>query len=104
MLSDFLHNDRYYAFLEVPVSFLNEEIDGNTLLDTIFIPTYSLNNSKAIIRLTKRDGDYYINTPQLENTLDDWNTWLTSKGYSINDWLTLSERNTLLQSKAYNDE
>jgi len=104
MFSNFLHNNRYYAFLEVPVSLLDEEIDGSSLLDTIFIPTYSLNNSKVIIRLTKRDGDYYINTPQLEDSLNDWNTWLTDKGYSVSNWLTLTERNALLQNKKYNNE
>ena len=33
--------------------------------------------------------------------LQDWETWLDTKGYSIDDFLTIEDRNTLLASEAY---
>ena len=33
--------------------------------------------------------------------LQDWETWLDTKGYTIDTWLTIEERNTLLDSADY---
>ena len=108
----FRYNNVPYAFLETPVSFLNEEIpeganwsakeDGQKTLDEYTISkAVSKDGTKVIFALCAMQEPTY-RTPSLTyNDLQDWETWLDTKGYSIDNFLTIADRNTLLVSEAY---
>lgn len=109
----FLHSNGVpYAFLEVPVAFLDEVIpeganwsakeDGQKNVGEYSIgKIYSTDNSKVIINLAAMQAETY-RTPSLTyDDLQDWETWLNTKSYTIEDFLTIADRATLLASEAY---
>ena len=114
---EFLHNNGVpYAYLEVPVAFLDETIpeganwstkgDGeNTEQKTVSEYTLSkqvsLDGTKVIIALAAMEADTYRTFAVTYDDLQDWETWLDTKEYTIDNWLTIAERNTLLASEAY---
>lgn len=114
---EFLHNNGVpYAYLEVPVAFLDETIpeganwstkgDGeNTEQKTVSEYTLnkqvSLDGTKVIIALAAMEADTYRTPAVTYDDLQDWETWLDTKEYTIDNWLTIAERNTLLASEAY---
>ena len=112
----FLHtNGVPYAFLEVPVAFLDELIpeganwstkeDGQKTVGEYSIgKIYSINNSKVIISLAAMQAETYRTPALTYNDLQDWETWLDTKGYTIDNWLTIAERATLLNSEVYNND
>jgi len=101
-----------YAYLEVPIAFLNEEIpeganwsakeDGQKTVGEYTLRKFiSLDNTKAVIALAAMEAPTY-RTPSLTyDDLQDWETWLATKNYNINQFLTISQRNSLLESAAY---
>ena len=109
----FLHtNGVAYAFLEAPVSILNEEIpeganwsakeDGQKTLNEYTInKAISKDETKVIFALCAMEAPTYRTPALTYDDLQDWETWLDTKGYSINDFLTIENRNTLLASEAY---
>tara|TARA_R100000234_G_scaffold29303_1_gene16943 strand:- start:254 stop:664 length:411 start_codon:yes stop_codon:yes gene_type:complete len=122
----FLHrNGMPYAYIEVPASFLAEELpeDANwsaiytyddqgevtsstqkTIEQYCLAITKSLDETKAVIRLSALKDYRYRIEPMTYDDLQDWETWLDTKSYTIDTWLTISERNTLLASSDYEQE
>jgi len=111
--SKFLHTNRVaYAFLEAPVSILDEEIPeganwsakegGQKNLNEYTInKAISKDETKVIFALCAMEAPTYRKPSLTYDDLQDWETWLDTKGYSIDDFLTIEDRNTLLASEAY---
>ena len=116
----FVHsNGMPYAYLEVPIAFLDEqlptdatwsasEVDDNgnstkhkTIEEYAIWIKKSNDETKAIIGLMATVNPTYRVPKFTYNDLQDWETWLDTKGYSIDNFLTLEERNTLLDSEDY---
>jgi len=109
-------NGSGYAYLEVPVAFLDEALplDANwattnedeetlvvkTLGEYVLYSRLSKDGTKAIIRLAGSKGTTRPSAVTYDD-LQDWETWLDTKSYPIDNWLTISERNALLESEAY---
>ena len=116
----FLHtNGVPYAFLEVPVAFLDELIPEGANWsnkgdeenpEQKNVGEYSLSkissndNSKVIINLAAMEAPTYRTPALTYNDLQDWETWLNTKEYTINDWLTIEETLALLDTEAYAQE
>ena len=110
----FVHsNGMPYAYLEVPIAFLSEELPTDATWSikedesqknieeyAIWIKK-SNDETKAIIGLMATVNPTYRVPKFTYNDLQDWETWLDTKGYSIDNFLTLEERNTLLDSEDY---
>ena len=110
----FLHNNNMpYAYLEVPIAFLSEELPTDATWSikedesqknieeyAIWIKK-SNDESKAIICLMATVNPTYRVPKFTYDDLQDWETWLDTKGYTIDTWLTIEERNTLLDSADY---
>jgi hypothetical protein len=108
-----------YAFLEVPVDFLNqqmpdyanwavEEVDeeGNpieikTLGEYTIGQVLSIDGTKVVITLAAMQAATYRTPAITYDDMQDWEDWLGLHGYTIDDWLTIADRNTLLASEAY---
>ena len=113
---EFLHSNGVpYAYLEVPVAFLDETIpeganwsakeDGQkTVGEYTLNRQVSLDGTKVIIALAAMEAETYRTPAVTYDDLQDWETWLDTKSYSINDWLTIAERRTLMASEAYAEE
>ena len=113
----FLHtNGIPYVYLEAPIAFLSEALptdaDWSTKEDnsqktieeySIWIKK-SLDESKAIICLSATIEPTYRIPKLTYDDLQDWETWLDTKSYAIDTWLTVTERNTLLSTADYNNE
>lgn len=116
----FLHtNGVAYAFLEVPVAFLDqqmpdyanwavEEVDeeGNpieikTLGEYTIGQVLSIDETKVVITLAAMQAPTYRTPAITYDDMQDWEDWLGLHGYTIDDWLTIADRNTLLASEAY---
>lgn len=116
----FVHsNGMPYAYLEVPITFLSEELptdatwsanevddNGNSTKQKT-IEEYAIwikksnDETKAIIGLMATVNPTYRIPKFTKDDLQDWETWLDTKGYGIDDLLTIVERNTLLESDDY---
>ena len=116
----FVHsNGMPYAYLEVPITFLSEELptdatwsasevddNGNSIKQKT-IEEYAIwikksnDETKAIIGLMATVNPTYRIPKFTKDDLQDWETWLDTKGYGIDDLLTIVERNTLLESDDY---
>ena len=106
-------NGMPYAYLEVPIAFLSEELPTDATWSTKedesqkTIEEYAIwikksnDETKAIIGLMVTVNPTYRVPKFTYNDLQDWETWLDTKGYSIDNFLTLEERNTLLDSEDY---
>ena len=103
-----------YAFLETPIAFLDEEIPeganwsakegGQKTLDEYTInKAISNDETKVIFALCAMENPTYRHPALTYDDVQDWETWLNTKGYSIDDFLTIEDRNTLLSSEAYDD-
>jgi hypothetical protein len=108
-----------YAFLEVPVAFLDqqmpdyanwavEEVDeeGNpieikTLGEYTIGQVLSIDGTKVVITLAAMQAATYRTPAITYDDMQDWEDWLGLHGYTIDDWLTIADRNTLLASEAY---
>ena len=105
-----------YAFLEVPVAFLDEtmpeganwsdkgteeEPEQKNVGEYTLGKIYSNDGTNVIITLGARQADTYRVRPVNYDDLQDWQTWLETKGYEFADWLTIDERNALLDTEAY---
>ncbi len=116
----FLHtNGVPYAFLELPVAMLEQQMpdyanwaveatdeDGNpteikTLGEYTLSKIFSIDGTKVIIALAAMEAETYRTPALTYDDLQDWETWLDTKGYTIDSWLTIAERATLLASEAY---
>ena len=110
----FLHgNGTAYAYLEVPIAFLSEALPTNATWSTKeddsqkTIEEYSicihksLDETKAIICLMATVNPTYRVNKFTYDDLQDWETWLNTKSYTIDNFLTISERNTLLETSEY---
>jgi len=113
----FLHtNGVPYAFLEVPVAFLNEVIpeganwsdkgdeenpEQKNVGEYTLGKIYSLDNTKVIITIGATRSVGFRGRSVNYDDVQDWETWLDTKGYTIDDWLTIEERNSLLATEAY---
>jgi len=113
----FLHtNGVPYAFLEVPVAFLNEVIpeganwsdkgdeenpEQKNVGEYTLGKIYSLDNTKVIITIGATRSVGFRGRSVNYDDVQDWETWLNTKGYTIDDWLTIEERNSLLATEAY---
>ena len=113
----FLHNNGVpYAFLEATVAFLDETIpeganwsnkgtedepEQKNVGEYTLGKIYSIDNSKVIISLAAMQAETYRAPALTYDDLQDWETWLDTKGYTINNWLTIAERATLLATEAY---
>jgi len=104
-----------YAYLEVPVAFLLETIPEGanwssaagvqkTLGDYTLGKTFSLDSTKVIIALAAMEALTYRTPAVTYNDLDDWNTWLTGKGYTMADWLTSQQCKERTASADYKEE
>ena len=116
----FLHSNGVgYAFLEVPVAFLDETIpeganwsakgteeepEQKTVGEYTLNKQVSLDGTKVIIALAAMEAETYRTSAVTYDDLQDWETWLDTKSYSINNWLTIAERKTLMASEAYAEE
>ena len=106
-------NGMPYAYLEVPIAFLSEELPTDATWSTKedesqkTIEEYAIwikksnDETKAIIGLMATVNPTYRVPKFTYNDLQDWETWLDTKGYSIDNFLTLEERNTLLKTEDY---
>ena len=117
---EFLHSNGVpYAYLEVPVAFLDETIpeganwsakgteeepEQKTVGEYTLNKQVSLDGTKVIIALAAMEAETYRTPALTYDDLQDWETWLDTKSYSINDWLTIAERRTLMASEAYAEE
>jgi hypothetical protein len=108
-----------YAFLEVPVAFLDqqmpdyanwavEEVDeeGNpieikTLGEYTIGQVLSIDETKVVITLAAMQSPNYRTPAITYDDMQDWEDWLGLHKYTIDDWLTIADRNTLLASEAY---
>ena len=110
----FVHsNGMPYAYLEVPIAFLAEELPTDatwsikedesqkTIEEYAIWIEKSNDETKAIICLMATVAPTYRVSKFTYNDLQDWETWLDTKGYSIDNFLTLEERNTLLETEDY---
>ena len=109
----FLHtNGVPYVFLEAPISILDEKIpeganwsakeDGQkTVGEYSILKKVSLDGSKVVIALCAMEAPTYRKPAITYDDVQDWETWLNTKGYTIENFLTIAERNTLLESAAY---
>ncbi len=114
---EFLHSNGVpYAYLEVPVAFLDETIpeganwsakgteeepEQKTLGEYTLNKQVSLDGTKVIIALAAMQAETYRTPALTYDDLQDWETWLATKGYNIDSWLTIAERANLLASEAY---
>ena len=114
---EFLHtNGVPYAFLEVPVAFLDETIpeganwsakgteeepEQKNVGEYTLGKIYSNDGTNVIITIAAMQAETYRTPVLTYNDLQDWETWLDTKGYTIDDWLTIDERNALLATEAY---
>lgn len=114
---EFLHtNGVPYAFLEVPVAFLDETIpeganwsakgteeepEQKNVGEYTLGKIYSNDGTNVIITIAAMQAETYRTPALTYNDLQDWETWLDTKGYTIDDWLTIDERNALLATEAY---
>ena len=109
------HNRMPYAFLEVPIAFLDEELpeeanwsakeDGQKTVGEYCLSIIkSLDETKAVIRLTASIEERFRKIRFSIDDLQDWETWLNTKSYTINNFLTISERNTLLKTSDYSTD
>lgn len=117
---EFLHSNGVpYAYLEVPVAFLDETIpeganwsakgteeepEQKTVGEYTLNKQVSLDGTKVIIALAAMEAETYRTPALTYDDLQDWETWLDTKSYSINDWLTIAESRTLMASEAYAEE
>ena len=117
---EFLHSNGVpYAYLEVPVAFLDETIpeganwsakgteeepEQKNVGEYTLNKQVSLDGTKVIIALAAMEAETYRTPAVTYDDLQDWETWLDTKSYSINDWLTIAERRTLMASEAYAEE
>jgi hypothetical protein len=109
-----------YAYLEVPVSFLTQVMptdadeasiideDGNivstrTLNEYTLGKIYSLDNTKVIITLGASDLDGSRRRSVNFDDLQDWETWLDTKGYTMDKWLTVAEKDALVKTSVYSE-
>ena len=109
-----------YAYLEVPVSFLTQvmptdadeasitDFDGNitstrTLDEYTLGKIYSLDNTKVIITLGASDLSGSRRRSVNFDDLQDWETWLNTKGYAIDKWLTVAEKDALVNTSVYSE-
>lgn len=108
-----------YAFLEVPVAFLDqqmpdyanwavEEVDEEgrpieikTLGEYTIGQVLSIDGTKVVITLAAMQAATYRTPAITYDDMQDWEDWLGLHGYTIDDWLTITERNVLLASEAY---
>ena len=113
----FVHtNNVAYAFLEAPISILDEEIpeganwsdkgtdeepEQKTLNEYTINKAISKDETKVVFALCAMENPTYRKPALTFDDLQDWETWLDTKGYSIDDFLTIADRNTLLASEAY---
>ena len=110
----FLHSNNVpYAYIEVPIAFLSEELptdatwsikedESQKIIEEYAIWIKKSNDeSKAIICLMATVNPTYRVPKFTYDDLQDWETWLDTKGYTIDTWLTIEERNTLLDSEDY---
>ena len=108
-----------YAFLEVPVAFLDETIpeganwsakgteeepEQKNVGEYTLGKIYSNDGTNVIITLAARQADTYRVRSINYDDLQDWETWLDTKGYTIDSWLTVAERNVLLKTSSYSTE
>ena len=116
----FVHsNGMPYAYLEVPIAFLSEELptdatwsasevddDGNSTKQKT-IEEYAIwikksnDETKAIIGLMATVAPTYRVPKFTKDDLQDWETWLDTKEHTIDTWLTIEERNVLLETEDY---
>ena len=109
-----------YAYLEVPVSFLTQvmptdadeasitDFNGNitstrTLDEYTLGKIYSLDNTKVIITLGASDLSGSRRRSVNFDDLQDWETWLNTKGYAIDKWLTVAEKDALVNTSVYSE-
>lgn len=116
----FLHtNGLAYAFLEVPVAFLDQQMpdyanwavaeedeEGNateykTLGEYTISQVPSIDGTTVVITLAAMESPTYRTPAITYDDLQDWEDWLGLHGYTLDDWLTIEERNTLLATEAY---
>lgn len=100
------------AFLEVPIAFLDELIpeganwsakeDGQKTVGEYSIQRQtSLDGTKVIIELAAMEAETYRTPALTYDDLQDWESWLDTKGYTIDNWLTMEETLALFASTAY---
>ena len=116
----FLHNNGVpYAFLEVPVAFLDQQMpdyanwavaatdeDGNpteikTLGEYTIGKVTSIDGTTVVISLAAMQAERYRTPAVTYDDFQDWEDWLGLHDYTIEDWLTIAERATLLATEAY---
>ena len=110
----FLHSNNVpYAYIEVPIAFLSEELPTDatwsikedesqkTIEEYAIWIKKSNDENKAIVCLMATVNPTYRIPKFTYNDLQDWETWLDTKGYSIDNFLTIEERNTLLKTEDY---
>jgi alpha-amylase/alpha-mannosidase (GH57 family) len=113
----FVHsNGIAYAYLEVPIEFLSEELPTDatwstkedetqkTIEEYVIWLQKSNDETKAIICLMATENTRYRVPIFTYNDLQDWETWLNTKSFTIDDFLTIEERNTLMESEVYSVE
>ena len=119
----FLHSNGVpYAFLELPVAVLEQQMpdyanwaveatdeEGNpteikTLSEYTLSKTFSIDKTKVVIALAAMQAETYRTPALTYNDLEDWEGWFDLLGYTIDNWLTIEERNTLLNSEVYNND
>jgi hypothetical protein len=78
-----------------------ENTEQKTVSEYTLNKQVSLDGTKVIIALAAMEADTYRTPAVTYDDLQDWETWLDTKEYTIDNWLTIAERNTLLASEAY---
>ena len=84
------------------------DIGGNvvstrTLDEYTLGKVYSLDNTKVIITLGASDMSNSRRRSVNFDDLQDWETWLDTKGYTIDKWLTVAEKTTLVGTSDYSE-
>ena len=111
----FLHpiSNVLYAYLEVPIAFLEKEIPESanwsekedkkqkTIGEYVLSKCRSNDDSKAVILLSASECEGFRNRGYTYDDLQDWETWLDTEGYSIDDYLTTEEVSELINGIDY---
>ena len=119
----FLHtNGVPYAFLELPVAMLEQQMPDyanwaveatdeegvpteiKTLGEYTLSKIFSIDGTKVIIALAAMEAETYRTPALTYDDLQDWEDWFDLLGYTIDSWLTIDQRNTLLNSEEYNND
>ncbi len=120
----------YYAFVNVPVNMLSIEVPGDahekgkviiepteyaedgtlikeevsrqkTMAEFMLAQIHSLDGTEVIAPLSAMDRPTLRERKTTRSDLEQWEGFVSSYGLTVDKWLTIDQRNDLLNSKKY---